>query len=150
MPTLYSAEGHRKPKLSITELVLYNMASMLASVATGYDVRMSNVSPLHPKLQPQMYRDDDDDDTNDLDLGPINGQLERGGFAHNTYHGPPKHLRYVHTILCNKNLSKLIKKMFKGQHYHHYLQCLRMIDPYVSRIHLNTIICHQQCPQQVV
>ncbi|XP_058117236.1 mitogen-activated protein kinase kinase kinase 11-like [Anopheles coustani] len=52
MPTLYASEGHRKPKPSIIELVLYNMASMLASVASGYDVRVSNVSPLHPKLHP--------------------------------------------------------------------------------------------------
>uniref|UniRef100_A0AAG5CYL0 mitogen-activated protein kinase kinase kinase n=1 Tax=Anopheles atroparvus TaxID=41427 RepID=A0AAG5CYL0_ANOAO len=52
MPTLYASEGHRKPKPSIIELVLYNMASMLAGVASGYDVRVSNVSPLHPKLHP--------------------------------------------------------------------------------------------------
>ncbi|XP_058062388.1 mitogen-activated protein kinase kinase kinase 11-like [Anopheles bellator] len=52
MPTLYASEGQRKPKLSIIELVLYNMASMLASVASGYDVRVSNVTPLHPKLHP--------------------------------------------------------------------------------------------------
>lgn len=41
-----------KPKLSIVELVLYNMAAMLAGVAAGYDVRLSNISPLHPRLQP--------------------------------------------------------------------------------------------------
>ena len=35
------------------EFLLYNMASMLASVAAGYDVRMSNVSPMHPKLHPK-------------------------------------------------------------------------------------------------
>lgn len=54
MPTLYSSDTgpQRKPKLSIIELVLYNMASMLASVASGYDVRVSNVTPLHPKLHP--------------------------------------------------------------------------------------------------
>ncbi|XP_052902780.1 mitogen-activated protein kinase kinase kinase 11 [Anopheles moucheti] len=52
MPTLYASEGQRKPKPSIIELVLYNMASMLAGVASGYDVRVSNVTPLHPKLHP--------------------------------------------------------------------------------------------------
>lgn len=41
-----------KPKLSIVELVLYNMAAMLAGVASGYDVRLSNVSPVHPRLRP--------------------------------------------------------------------------------------------------
>lgn len=44
-----------KPKLSIVELVLYNIAAMLAGVASGYDVRLSNVSPLHPNLQPHRY-----------------------------------------------------------------------------------------------
>lgn len=52
MPTLYASEGQRKPKLSIIELVLYNIASMLAGVASGYDVRDSNVTPLHPRLHP--------------------------------------------------------------------------------------------------
>ena len=35
------------------EVLLYNMASMLAGVAVGYDVRHSNVSPIHPKLYPK-------------------------------------------------------------------------------------------------
>lgn len=106
LPTLYSAEGHRKPKPSITELVMYNMASMLASVATGYDVRMSNVSPVHPRLQPQLYHrnDDDDEDIATLDddfvngdeySGGVNDHIERGGFSHSTYHGPSRHMRCV-------------------------------------------------------
>ena len=41
-----------KPKLGIVEYVLYNIAAMLAGVASGYDVRLSNVSPVHPRLQP--------------------------------------------------------------------------------------------------
>jgi len=40
----------KKPKLSIIEVVLYNIAAMLAGVASGYDVRLSNVSPMHPSL----------------------------------------------------------------------------------------------------
>lgn len=47
--------GVRSKKPSIIELVLYNMASLLGGVAAGYDVRMSNVSPLHPRLQPYRY-----------------------------------------------------------------------------------------------
>jgi mitogen-activated protein kinase kinase kinase 9 len=39
-------------KPSIVELVLYNLAAMLAGVAAGYDVRLSNVSPVHPRLHP--------------------------------------------------------------------------------------------------
>ncbi|XP_030379271.1 uncharacterized protein LOC115627670 [Scaptodrosophila lebanonensis] len=50
LPTLYAGDAVRKPKLSVIEVLLYNMASMLAGVAAGYDVRMSNVSPLHPSL----------------------------------------------------------------------------------------------------
>lgn len=42
-------------KLSIVEMVLYNMAAMLAGFAAGYDVRVSNVSPIHPRLQPERY-----------------------------------------------------------------------------------------------
>jgi mitogen-activated protein kinase kinase kinase 9 len=58
MPTLYSngLEPSRARlaagKLSIIEIVLYNMAAMLAGVAAGYDVRLSNVSPVHPRLHP--------------------------------------------------------------------------------------------------
>ena len=58
MPTLYSngLEPSRARlaagKLSIIEVVLYNMAAMLAGVAAGYDVRLSNVSPVHPRLHP--------------------------------------------------------------------------------------------------
>lgn len=67
MPTLYTANDdsgtggfggyHRKPKLSLIELLLYNSASMLASVGSGYDVRMSNVSPIHPNLRAQILND---------------------------------------------------------------------------------------------
>ena len=53
-PTLYTgSSGHeRNPKMGAIEVLLYNMASMLAGVAAGYDVRLSNVSPIHPKLHP--------------------------------------------------------------------------------------------------
>lgn len=104
MPTLYSAEGQRKPKLSIVEVVLYNMASMLASVASGYDVRMSNVSPLHPKLQPHtnLVINDVDEENDMLHDDQFHdhhhhhnndyGHVDRR-YAHNTYHGPVKHTR---------------------------------------------------------
>lgn len=102
MPTLYATDGNRKSvKPSITQLVLYNMASVLASVATGYDVRMSNVSPVHPNLQPQMLSNNhnDDDDDNETDVverhtDPIyNGYGTPQRIQHNTYHGPTKHVR---------------------------------------------------------
>lgn len=105
MPTLYStSEGQRKPaKTSITQLVFYNMASILASVAAGYDVRMSNVSPVspvHPKLQPQVMLNGSEEN------GDVENYTERAGRVHNeygtpqrsfpqhnTYHGPTKHVR---------------------------------------------------------
>lgn len=100
MPTLYSTEGHRKLKPSITELVMYNMASMLASVATGYDVRMSNVSPVHPKLQPQMTPGSEcsnDSSVDDLSGSRCNefgsNDQRSSNYMHNTYHGPTKHIR---------------------------------------------------------
>jgi hypothetical protein len=46
-------ERERK-KLGVVEMVLYNMASFLASFATGFDVRASNLMPQpvpHPRLQ---------------------------------------------------------------------------------------------------
>ncbi|XP_044749944.1 mitogen-activated protein kinase kinase kinase 10-like [Coccinella septempunctata] len=92
-PTLYSGEGQRaKPKLGIVELVLYNIAAMLAGVASGYDVRLSNVSPFHPKLQPNRS------EFGDLPAWrPIENQdyeySTTSGYNHNTYHGPTKHYR---------------------------------------------------------
>ncbi|XP_030564616.1 uncharacterized protein LOC115765266 isoform X3 [Drosophila novamexicana] len=54
LPTLYAGDSARKPKLSVIELLLYNMGSVLAGVAAGYDVRMSNVSPVHPTLLSEL------------------------------------------------------------------------------------------------
>lgn len=103
MPTLYaSSEGQqRKPaKASITQLVLYNMASILASVAVGYDVRMSNVSPVHPNLQPHVTSNGDDEngerDTYTERAGRVHNEYTvspRTFPQHNTYHGPTKHVR---------------------------------------------------------
>lgn len=52
---LDAGDAKIKTKLSFVELVLYNMAAMLAGVASGYDVRLSNVSPVHPRLRPDRY-----------------------------------------------------------------------------------------------
>jgi hypothetical protein len=43
-----------RPRMGAIEFLLYNMAAMLASVAAGYDVRLSNVSPIHPALHPKL------------------------------------------------------------------------------------------------
>ena len=43
----------RRGRMGVIELLLYNMSSTLASVAAGYDVRLSNVMPIHPKLHPR-------------------------------------------------------------------------------------------------
>ena len=54
-PTLYSGQGKDQAppqEMGAIQVLLYNMTSMLASVAAGYDVRKSNVSPFHPKLNP--------------------------------------------------------------------------------------------------
>lgn len=100
MPALYSGDTNRKPKPSVTEFSLYNMASMLAAVATGYDVRMSNVSPVHPKLQPQIFSEQDPNGVGDSPaahgLYVESSELvvsERVAYPHNTYHGPTKHTR---------------------------------------------------------
>ncbi|XP_069966573.1 uncharacterized protein slpr isoform X1 [Bactrocera oleae] len=82
MPTLYAGDAVRKPKLSVIEVLLYNMAALLAGVAAGYDVRISNVSPVHPMLLsdvPALKAPMEMEFPNVLD--------ERSRFAANTYHG---------------------------------------------------------------
>ncbi|XP_076290486.1 mitogen-activated protein kinase kinase kinase 10 isoform X2 [Lasioglossum baleicum] len=103
MPTLYNGEM-KKPKLSIIELVLYNIAAMLAGVATGYDVRMSNISPIHPRLYPRLgdseeepsrwwFQADTGSNRNSGYLGPDYEFSSSSGYPHNTYHGPARHYR---------------------------------------------------------
>ncbi|XP_014615638.1 PREDICTED: mitogen-activated protein kinase kinase kinase 11-like isoform X2 [Polistes canadensis] len=103
MATLYNGEM-KKPKLSIIELVLYNIAAMLAGVATGYDVRMSNISPIHPRLHPRLNECEDDlprwwfhadigSNRNSSYLGPDYEFSSSSGYPHNTYHGPARHYR---------------------------------------------------------
>ncbi|XP_012539540.1 mitogen-activated protein kinase kinase kinase 11 isoform X2 [Monomorium pharaonis] len=102
MPTLYNGEA-KKPKLSIVELVLYNIAAMLAGVATGYDVRMSNISPIHPRLYPRLNECDEDGQSRwwfQADTGSNRnsylGDYEfssSSGYPHNTYHGRAHHYR---------------------------------------------------------
>ena len=52
-PTIYNGNEAKSPKLSAIHTLLYNMGAQLAGVAAGYDVRVSNVSPLHPSLDPR-------------------------------------------------------------------------------------------------
>ncbi|KAL4715596.1 hypothetical protein ACJJTC_006175 [Scirpophaga incertulas] len=99
MPTLYSTEGYRYKKPSIIELVLYNMAALLGGVAAGYDLRVSNVSPLHPTLQPHR---------SEIESEPSSSNLYEGyGFAHNTYHGPTRHLRAPLNAITSSPISSL-------------------------------------------
>ncbi len=42
-------------RMGAIDFLLYNIAAMLAGVAAGYDVRLSNVSPIHPKLHPKRF-----------------------------------------------------------------------------------------------
>ncbi|XP_061376912.1 mitogen-activated protein kinase kinase kinase 11 isoform X2 [Danaus plexippus] len=99
MPTLYSTEGYKYKKPSIIELVLYNMAALLGGVAAGYDVRVSNVSPLHPTLQPHKP---------ELETEVIGTSIYEGfGFAHNTYHGPTRHLRAPLNAITGSPISSL-------------------------------------------
>jgi len=90
-PTLYSGQGkdqHTAPQGAI-QILLYNMSSMLASVAAGYDVRLSNVSPIHPKLNPNKSEEED----RRLWHDPTPGRGSTGLYPHNTYHGQTPHHR---------------------------------------------------------
>lgn len=92
MPTLYSGDSVRKPKLSVIEILMYNMAALLAGVAAGYDVRMSNVSPMHPTLQPSFLMNEEQTKLKPIDM-EFTTVVEDRRFAHNTYHGPARHNR---------------------------------------------------------
>jgi hypothetical protein len=74
------------------------MSSLLAGVATGYDVRLSNVTPVHPKLQPlpdgvhePQYIPLKHQQQLDKEVSAIN---EQPFYANYTYHGPVRHHRW--------------------------------------------------------
>ena len=52
-PSSSGGNDNKRGRMGVIELLLYNMSSTLASVAAGYDVRLSNVMPIHPKLHPR-------------------------------------------------------------------------------------------------
>lgn len=93
MPTLYAGDSVRKPKLSVIEVLLYNMAALLAGVAAGYDVRMSNISPVHPTLLSDVPALKGP--INDIDY-PMHRDEQR--FISNTYHGPARHNRLENKV----------------------------------------------------
>ncbi|XP_065348084.1 uncharacterized protein slpr isoform X5 [Cloeon dipterum] len=91
--TLYNG-AEKKPKLSLVEMVLYNMAAMMAGVAAGYDVRLSNVSAIHPKLHPDRGEEEVEERKWWFGEGiPAYEFSTVSGYPHNTYHGPTRHLR---------------------------------------------------------
>ncbi|KAL6431370.1 hypothetical protein ACFW04_007183 [Cataglyphis niger] len=104
MPTLYNGET-KKSRPSIIELVLYDIAAMLAGVAAGYDVRVSNVSPIHPRLYPRLGGECDGEDQSkwwfladsgsnrNSYLGADYEFSSNSGYLHNTYHGRAHHYR---------------------------------------------------------
>ena len=120
MPTLYNGaiggpEGRTesnsrgapgsKPQMGVIELLLYNMSSTLASVAAGYDVRLSNVTAIHPKLHPSQ-------DDGKYWYGEKEQQPSL--YPHNTYHGPTPHHR---TPLSNADFKPIRFTESPQQHY---------------------------------
>ena len=83
-------------RLGVIELLLYNMSSTLASVAAGYDVRLSNVTAIHPKLHPKQ-------DDGKYWYGDQR-QEQPSLYPHNTYHGPTPHHR---TPLSNADFKPI-------------------------------------------
>lgn len=96
-------ERDRK-KLGIVESVLYNMASFLASFATGFDIRISNLQPQpvqHPRIQnaAQISQNEFDVHHSPLYKGiyPHEKDILNVGNPHlnklyglDTYHGPTR------------------------------------------------------------
>ncbi|XP_067011657.1 mitogen-activated protein kinase kinase kinase 11 [Anabrus simplex] len=130
MPTLYNgttveSSKQGKPKLSIVELVLYNMAAMLASVASGYDVRLSNVSPVHPRLHPDRPEEEQEErrwwfnvDRSSAYLGPDYEFSSTSGYPHNTYHGPARHYRpLLNSLGDGLDGAKPLRFTDSPQHY---------------------------------
>lgn len=95
-------EKERK-RMGIVEMVLYNMASFLASFATGFDVRAVNLMP-QPVMHPRLQMQGSDNDQLKMQNSPLykgiylhekdilnvgNPQLNRL-YGLETYHGPTK------------------------------------------------------------
>ena len=96
-----------KKRMGVVEMVLYNMASFLASFATGFDVRASNLQPQpvpHPRLQNNAQLQGGDFDGAKMHNSPLykgiymhekdilnvgNPHLNRL-YGLETYHGPTK------------------------------------------------------------
>ena len=89
-PTLYGQEPAR-PKNTI-EVVLYNIARLLGSVAAGYDVGLSNVMPYNPKMVAAASDKTDSEDRR-LWYDPQPPSRTSGMYPHNTYHGHTPHHR---------------------------------------------------------
>ncbi|XP_072153735.1 mitogen-activated protein kinase kinase kinase 11 isoform X2 [Bemisia tabaci] len=107
-----SSKSGSKP--SLMELALYNMAAMLAGLAAGYDVRLSNVTPLHPKLQPSWRGDavEDEKKWGGSEYSPPEFSSSSG---YNTYHGPTKHYRTP--LLHSIEAAKPLRFTDSPQHY---------------------------------
>lgn len=79
--SLYSSED-KKSKISLLELAMYSMTSLLASVGAGYDVRLSATQ------NSLTYGETDDFPTSNLNYDKSKKRL-----ISNTYHGAVKHIR---------------------------------------------------------
>ncbi|XP_054260814.1 mitogen-activated protein kinase kinase kinase 11-like isoform X2 [Macrosteles quadrilineatus] len=117
---------NKGPKLSVVEMVLYNMAAMLASFAAGYDVRLVNTFPIHPRLQPDRLEEEaeerrwwlDSSGSRNSHLNPDYEFSSSSGYPHNTYHGPAKHYR---PLLNNLALAEPVGwPSDSPQHSQHY------------------------------
>ncbi|GAB6024882.1 hypothetical protein CHUAL_009994 [Chamberlinius hualienensis] len=75
-----------------TEFALYNVASLLAGIGAGFDIRLANVSGIHPKLSPNRAEEEEEERR----YREVYGDYEfssLSGYPHNTYHGQTRHYR---------------------------------------------------------
>ena len=112
------------------QLLLYNMSSMLASVAAGYDVRLSNVSPIHPRLHPPPPPSASRSGGGGASPPPPAGRL----YPHNTYHGHTPHYR---TPLIPADIIKPLRFTDSPQHalsvrYRNACTLLFFCSPFLS------------------
>ncbi|XP_049944241.1 mitogen-activated protein kinase kinase kinase 10-like [Schistocerca serialis cubense] len=96
----------RSGKLSIIELVLCNVAAMLAGVAAGFDIRLANATTLHPRIVSDRSLQSGEESSErgrwwyhersggiPPHLSPDYEFSTASGYSHNTYHGPTRHSR---------------------------------------------------------
>lgn len=86
----------RNPPFRPVEMAFYNVASLLAGIGAGFDIRVSNNGGVHPKLSANRAEEEEEERRFWHREGYAQGDYEFSsvsGYPHNTYHGQTRHYR---------------------------------------------------------